>query len=192
MFPGESDYRAERRAVYATMASLTPEEFAHGTTLCEGWAPRDVLAHLIGIDEAPAEYAKAMGNVTKANERIVARMRALSGEDLLARGRDWAERPAILSLVASYALLGDVATHHQDVLRGLGRHRDVAPASARAILREGAVLGAPKLRHHRVVPTDTGRALGRGRVVRGTAEALGLWLAGRRSVEPELVFGPAN
>ena len=192
MFFGERDYRAERLAFMATVESLTPEEFESGTTLCEGWAPRDVLGHLVGIDEAPAEYVKALGNVTRGNARIVARMRGLSSEDLLARGREWAERPAVLSLVASYALLGDVATHHQDVIRGLGRHRDVPPASARAILREGLVLGGKKALAHRIEPTDTGRAVGRGRVVRGTAEALGLWLSGRRGVESELVFGPGN
>jgi len=191
MFPGERDYRAERRAVLATMESLSREEFEEGTTLCEGWAPRDVLSHLIGIDEAVPEYVKVAGNVPRANERIVARMRELSSDALLARAREWAERPAVLSLVASYALLGDLATHHQDVIRGLGRHRDVPPAAARAILREGLVLGVKKLKDYRVEATDTGRRIGRGRVVRGTAEALGLWLAGRRGIDAELVFGPA-
>ena len=189
MFPAEGAYRAERRAFLATIESLTPEEFEHGTTLCEGWAPRDVLSHLLGIDEAPAEYVKAFGNVGKGNARIVERMRGLSSDELRERARRWAEHPAPLSLMASFGLLGDVAVHHQDVLRGLGRHRDVPPASAKAILREGAVLGFLRLKDHKVVPTDVGRALGRGRTVRGTAEALGMWLAGRDSVAPELVFG---
>jgi hypothetical protein len=30
--------------------------------------------------------------------------------------------------------------------------------------------------------------MGRGQVVRGSSEALGMWLAGRTSVEPDLVF----
>jgi uncharacterized protein (TIGR03083 family) len=192
MFPGEADYRAERKAALATFESLTAEEFEHGTTLCEGWAPRDVLSHLLGIDEALGEYLKAAGNVNKANARIVERMRGLSRDELLARARTWAESPATTSLMASYALLGDLATHHQDVLRGLGKRREVPPAASRAILREGLIFGALKLKDHKIVPTDTGRTLGRGRVVRGTAEQLGMWLAGRRSVEPELVFGPAD
>jgi uncharacterized protein (TIGR03083 family) len=192
MFPGERDYRAERQALLATMESLTPEEFEHGTTLCGGWAPRDVLGHLLGIDEAPAEYVKAFGNVGKGNAAIVDRMRALDRAQLLDRARAWAAKPARLSLVASYGLLGDLGVHHQDVLRGLGRTRDVPPAIGRAILREGMVLGLPKLRSFHVEPTDTGRAAGLGRPVRGTAEQLGLWLAGRSSVEPELVFGGAN
>jgi len=192
MFPGEKDYRAERRAVMATLESLTREEFESGPTLCEGWAPRDVLAHLIGIDDKLPEYVKRLGLVSKANDAIVERMRALSTDELLARGREWAAKPALPSLMASYGLLGDVAVHHQDVLRGLGRHREVPRASARAILREGTILGIRKLASYRVEATDTGRRIGRGQVVRGTAEALGMWLCGRRSVEDELVFGSTN
>ena len=190
MFPGERAYRAERKAFLATIESLSHDDLEHGPTLCEGWAPRDVVAHIIGIDSAPVEYVKALGRISSGNQRIVDGMRALDPDTLLERLRAWADKPAILSLTASYGLLGDLAVHHQDVLRGLGRSRDVPPESARAILREGVVLGGLKLKDFKVVPTDTGRALGRGRVVRGTAEALGLWLAGRRSVEPELDFGP--
>jgi uncharacterized protein (TIGR03083 family) len=192
MFPGERDYRAERKAFLGTVESLSARDFETGTTLCEGWAPRDVAGHLIGIDEALPQYVRALGNVHKGNALIVERMRALDAPALLDRLRDWAERPAITSLAASYGLLGDLGVHHQDVLRGLGRQRDVPPPVARAILREGMVLGAKRLTGHRVLPTDTGRAVGRGQIVRGTAEALGMWLAGRRSVEPELVFGPAK
>jgi uncharacterized protein (TIGR03083 family) len=188
MFPGEGAYRAERQAFLATVESLTADEFEHGLTLCAGWAPRDVLGHLLGIDEAPAEYVKAAGNINKGNARIVERMRAKSRDELLERTRRWAERPATLSLTLSYALLGDLAVHHQDVLRGLGRTREVPPESAKAILREGTIFGVGKLRSHRVVPNDVGRARGRGREVRGTAEALGMWLAGRESVASELVF----
>ena len=188
MFPGESAYRAERRAFLATVESLTADELEHGLTLCAGWAPRDVLGHVVGIDDAPAEYVKAAGNVNKGNARIVERMRALDRDQLLERARAWAAKPALLSLTASYALLGDLSVHHQDVLRGLGRHRDVPPDSAKAILREGMVFGIGKLRRHRVVPNDVGRAVGRGPEVRGTAEALGMWLAGRESVASELVF----
>ncbi len=193
MFPGERDYRAERQAFLATIESLTPDEFEHGKTLCTEWAPRDVVGHILGIDEAPLEYVKAFGNIGKGNARLVERFRALSRDELLDRLRRWAAKPAFLSLTASLGLFGDLAIHHQDVLRGLGKTRDVPPAAGRAMLREGLVLGgAKRLRTHRIVPTDTGRALGRGQVVRGTAEALGLWLAGRETVEAELVFGAAN
>jgi hypothetical protein len=38
------------------------------------------------------------------------------------------------------------------------------------------------------VLTDGDRAVGRGREVRGTREALGMWLSGRDSVADELEF----
>jgi len=90
--------------------------------------------------------------------------------------------------MAAFALLGDVAVHHQDVLRPLGLPYHVPPPSRRAILREGMVLGVRRLWTHRVEPVDGGMAIGRGPVVRGTMTALGLWLAGRRGVEDELDF----
>jgi uncharacterized protein (TIGR03083 family) len=192
MFPGEKDYRAERKAFLATIESLTPDEFEHGKTLCTEWAPRDVLAHLLGIDEAVGEYVKALGNVNKGNARIVARMKGLGRDELLERARTWADKPALLPLSASWPLLGDLATHHQDVLRGLGRSRVVPPASAKAILREGLLFGASKLRRYRIVPSDVGRSMGRGQAVRGTAEQIGMWLAGRNTVAAELVFGAAD
>jgi hypothetical protein len=89
-------------------------------------------------------------------------------------------------------MLGDVCVHHQDVLRGLGRTRQLTPGIAAAIFREGVVLSTgtkSNLLKHRVEPTTPGgRALGRGRVVRGSTEALGLWLAGRKGLDDELEF----
>ena len=88
----------------------------------------------------------------------------------------------------AYLFLGDLGMHHQDVLRGLGRTRDIPDPIRAAILREGMVLGAKTLMAHKVVPTDGGRSVGRGPVVRGTSEALGLWLAGRKGIDAELEF----
>lgn len=186
--PGEAALVRERAEVLATMRSLTHDELRHGRTLCEGWSPADVLVHLIGVDDALPEYARAWGRIATANRRIVEAGRALDDDALLARAEVWAERPAVTTRLGAWYLLGDVATHHQDVLRGLGRRRSIPLASRDAILREGMVLGAPRLLRYRVVPTDGGRAAGRGRVVRGTSEALGLWLSGRRGLEDELTF----
>ena len=186
--PGEGALRQERAEVLATLRSLTHDELRHGPTLCEGWSPADVLAHLIGVDEGLPEYARAYGRISTANQRIVARMRDLDDEALLARAEAWAAQPAVTTRLGAWYLLGDVAVHHQDVLRGLGRSRAIPVASRDAILREGMVLGARRLLRYRVVPDDGGRAVGRGRVVRGSTEALGLWLCGRRGLEGELTF----
>jgi uncharacterized protein (TIGR03083 family) len=187
-FPGEHAFRAERAAFVGTVESLTDDEFEHGKTLCEGWAPRDVLAHVIGIDDELGTYVRLGGRITAANNQIVERYRARSRDELQERARRWAVAPATWVRPLSWQYLGDLSVHHQDVLRPLGRTRPLPRIVRNAILREGAILGIKKLPRYRVEPTDGGRAFGRGRRVRGTSEALGLWLAGREGIEPELVF----
>jgi uncharacterized protein (TIGR03083 family) len=186
MLPGERALREERQALVATVASLSDDEFESAPTLCEAWAPRDVLAHVMGVDKQFGEYVRAGGWVGTANEVIVAKSRHRSREDLLAEAERWADRPGVVSRTSALWLLGDNAIHHLDVLRPLGRTRDLPEASRNAILREGAFLGAKKLLRYRVVPTDGGVALGRGETVRGTREALGMWLAGRRGYDSEV------
>jgi uncharacterized protein (TIGR03083 family) len=186
--PGEQDLLDERSAVLVTLASLTDDEFESGTTLCSEWSPRDVLAHLVGIDRALPEYLRAKGNVGRANAGIVAKARSQSRDELMGSAEGWATRPPLTTRSAALFLLGDTAVHHQDILRGLGRSREVPAACRAAILREGAVLGPHRLLRYRVVPDDGGRPMGRGAIVRGSSEALGLWLTGRSAVERDLVF----
>lgn len=179
----------ERSRFVETVESLSDEQFESGRTLCAGWAPRDVLAHLIGTG-APTAYLRGALRVNVVNAAIVTAAKRVSRAELTARGRVWAQRPSISNSLGARFLLGDVSMHHQDVLRGLGRIRDVPPEVAAAILREGVVLSTGTRRNllrYRVVPVD-GPTLGRGRDVHGTSEALGLWLAGRKGVETELEF----
>lgn len=179
--------RAARHAFVDTVDELSDAEFDHGTTLCTEWSPRDVLAHLIGTAEI-GRYLRAPWRLHKINAEIVAAGRGRDRAELIAVGRHWAQVPdrALAGL-----LLGDVAMHHQDVLRGLGRTRQIPPAEEAAILAEGVSLTAQKLQptlfRYRVEPTNgIGRPRGRGTVVRGTAEALGLWLGGRNISDVEI------
>jgi uncharacterized protein (TIGR03083 family) len=183
--------RRERSRLMATMTSLTDDEFDNGTTLCADWAPRDVLAHVIGNDRT-FSYVR-YGSIDRANAAMVHAGRSVSREELLRQGSAIAINPSPAGRAFAWLLAGDCAMHHQDVLRGLGLPHDLPPESERAILREGTiwswVFGA-KLLHHRVQPTTPGsRARGRGKPVRGTTEALSLWLAGRNGIESELDFG---
>lgn len=187
-FPREQDFIEERKALLATIESLTDEEFDSAPTLCEGWAPRDVLAHLLGIDNGLITYASSFGRISRANEEIVARARFRSRAELMQEARSWAESPALTTRPLAWFYLGDLSIHHQDILRGLGRERPIPLPVRDAMLREGVVLGGAKLLRYRVVPTDGGRPLGRGRVVRGSSEALALWLTGREGLEAELTF----
>lgn len=187
-FPLEDVYRSERADLVATIESLTDEEFEQGETLCEDWAPRDVLAHLMGIDTMSDAYVRA-GGIKAGNARVVEHYRSMTRTDLTERARKWAAEPALTSRIAAAFFLGDLCVHHQDILRPLGRTRDLDDRRSAAILREGMVLGGRKLLSHRVVPTDGGRGIGRGTPVKGTREALGLWLTGRNGIDAELEFG---
>ncbi|ORV49336.1 hypothetical protein AWC02_06980 [Mycolicibacter engbaekii] len=179
--------RHARHAFVDTVDGLTDAEFDHGTTLCTDWSPRDVLSHLIGTAEI-GRYLRAPWRLHRINAEAVAAGRRLSRAELIAAGRRWAQVPdrALAGL-----LLGDVAMHHQDVLRGLGRTRTIPPVEEAAILAEGVSLTVQKLQptllRYRVEPTNgIGRPRGRGRVVRGTAEALGMWLGGRNVAEVQI------
>jgi uncharacterized protein (TIGR03083 family) len=187
IFPGEEAMRTERAGVVATLESMTPEVFESGPTLCAGWAPRDVLGHLLGTDDLGLDYARGLSG---GNARQVSRYRAVGREELLARARLWAGRPALHSRMIAAFLIGDVSIHHQDLLRPNGIAYDLPRASAAAVYREGAVLSGTRLLHNRLLPTDgIGRPVGFGRHVSGGAVALGLWLSGRPGLDDELTFG---
>lgn len=191
-FPGEDAYRAERAAFAATVEGMDPGTFAQGPTLCADWAPRDVLAHLLGIDDGVSDYLRPdllRRGLGAGNARQTVRYAVMDSDELLSRARHWAVVVPIHVRAGAAFLLGDVAVHHQDVLRPNGLAYDLPRASAAAIYREGAVLSGTRLLHHRLVPTDgVGRSVGFGQRVHGPAATLGLWLSGRTGLEPELTF----
>jgi uncharacterized protein (TIGR03083 family) len=190
-FPLEGEVLAERARLLETLRDLSDDEFHDGQTLCDEWAPRDVLGHLIGID-SPGTYLRHPG-IGRANAVQVSQARELSRDELMARGEEWAARPSATGRLGGWYLIGDLAIHHQDIVRGLGRSREVPPPVAAAIFRQGAVFSAVlnrRIFRYRIVPTDGGRPMGRGREVRGTREALGMWLAGRDTVSDYLDFAP--
>ena len=139
-----------------------------------------------------ATYLRHGLRVAAANAAAVRHGRTLTRAALTERGRAWAQQPTLAHRLTARAFIGDVSMHHQDVLRGLGRRRELPVYAAAAIFREGVILStgtSRSLLRHRVEPTTPGgRAFGRGQVVRGSTEALGLWLAGREVVDAELEF----
>ncbi|XVQ08938.1 maleylpyruvate isomerase family mycothiol-dependent enzyme [Spirillospora sp. CA-255316] len=194
-FPLENELRAERFRLIETLEALPDEEFDSGTTLCAGWAPRDVLGHVIGIDYLLASYLPFGPRINDANQAQADRARRMSRDRLMEWARRRADGPGLTSRMGAAVLLGDLGIHHQDIVRGLNRKRDVPEAVATAIFREGLQLSLwlnRRVLRHRLVPTDGHRPVAlpgaRDAEVRGTREALGLWLAGRDSVSGELEF----
>ncbi|OBJ71113.1 maleylpyruvate isomerase family mycothiol-dependent enzyme [Mycobacterium sp. 1274756.6] len=182
--------RAARHAFLDTLESLSDAEFDTGPTLCAGWAPRDVLGHLLGTAEV-GPYLRAPWRLHKINEEAAAAAHRRSRAELTAAGRAWADLPTRIDRALAGLLMGDVAMHHQDVLRGLGRSREIPPVEEAAVFAEGISLTVQKLQptllRYRVEPTNgIGRPRGRGTRVRGTAEALGLWLGGRDITDVEI------
>jgi uncharacterized protein (TIGR03083 family) len=182
---------AERQRFMDTIESLSDEEFEHGRTLCAAWAPRDVLAHLIGTTQL-TRYVRSGLRVNAVNNEIVVEGRRLGRAELTRRGHEWSSSPSATDRASARLLIGDVSVHHQDVLRGLERTREIPAVAAGAIFREGVLLSIGTKRNllqNRVEPTTVGgRTLGRGRTVRGATEVLGLWLAGRKGLDAELEF----
>ncbi|SEG12044.1 TIGR03083 family protein [Thermomonospora echinospora] len=190
-FALEDELRAERFRLIETLEGLSDDDFDAGATLCTEWAPRDVLGHVIGIDYLLGSYVPYGTRINAANRAQADRARMLPRGRLMEWARHWAANPSLTSRLALPVILGDLGVHHQDVLRGLGLRRDVPDAVATAIFREGLQLSLwlnRRVLSHRLVPTDGHRPVGRGPEVRGTREALGMWLTGRDSVAGELEF----
>ena len=193
--PLERALRAERRRLIATLDQLPDDAFESGRTLCAEWSPRDVLGHLLAVDDFAASYLPYGPFLHAANRKQVERARRLPRDRLMARAQEWADRPSLSSRVGAVIALGDLAIHHQDIVRGLGLRRDLPATVTTFILWDGALLSlSTNLRalRYRVVPTDGHPEIGARspctREVLGTREALGMWLAGRDSVTDELVF----
>ncbi|WP_433336009.1 maleylpyruvate isomerase family mycothiol-dependent enzyme [Spirillospora sp. CA-294931] len=183
---------AERHRLLDTVEGLTDEEFDAGATLCSGWAPRDVLGHVVGLDYLVGSYLPYGHRINAANQAQADRARRVSRARLMEWARHWAANPSLTSRMGAGILLGDLGVHHQDIVRGLGRTRLVPDAVATAIFFEGFQLSTWLNRRnvrHRLVPTDGLRPVGRGPEVHGTREALGMWLSGRDGVAGELKFG---
>lgn len=194
-FPLEQELRAERRRLIDTLEQLPDEEFERGHTLCAGWSPRDILGHLMAVDRAATAYLPYGPFLHAANRVQVERARLVPRSRLMARAGAWADRPSLLSRVAAVVTLGDLAVHHQDIVRGLGLHRELPATVPTFILWDGALLSLStnlRILRYRLVPTDGYPEMGPSApcvpTVHGSREALGLWLAGRDSVVDDLVF----
>jgi hypothetical protein len=178
----------ERLRLMRTLETLSVDQFRRGPTLCDKWSPRDVLAHVIGTDHPQL----VLGSAATVNARSIARYQGLSDSSLMDLGWRVAERPSRFGRALGSLLAGDAAVHHRDVVRALKIDSGVGAASAGRIFWEGVNLdfwSARRLLRHRVHPTTAGgRRVGRGRAVRGSSEALGMWLAGRAGIEAELDF----
>jgi uncharacterized protein (TIGR03083 family) len=185
---------AERRALAADLAGLTPEQWAT-PSLCPGWTVHDVLAHLVSTAKLtpPAFLAGLVGSGFNF-ERFTAKRIAAEG----ARGPA-ATLEAFRAVETSTSAppgpktswLGEVLVHGEDIRRPLGITHDYPVASVTAVTEFYAgsnVLIGGKRRVGGVTleATDTAWSHGSGPTVAGPVRALMLATAGRKAALDEL------
>lgn len=190
--------RAERQALADLLLALGPD----APTINEGWATRDLAAHLVLRERRPdAAGGILLPPLRGYAERVRRRLAAQPYDDLVARVR----RPPVWSPVSN-PLTDELANtmeffiHHEDVRRASPgwQPRDLAPGLQAALWKRAAPMARLALRRF---PADlyvqapghgeisVGRGGDRLRLVGAPAE-LALFLSGRQRVSRVQLDGP--
>ena len=190
---------AERAALASLLADLPDEDWSHDS-LCPGWTVHDVAAHVIST---PQIGWRDMGGLLARNLgrgyntmifREVKRIGARETRDSILSDFDrYATSTHHVPTTTSVEPLIDALLHHQDIVRPLGRTREMPPAAAAVaadrVRRLAPLMGTGKLvRSVRMVATDVDWDRGKGPVVTGPIQEL-LMLASGRMPDPALVSG---
>ncbi len=180
---------SERRALVDLFAGLGEEQWSV-PSLCPAWTVKDVLAHLTSALDASTgqslkAFAMSLGRPTVLIEKLTRAYADRTPADLIAtygRHLDSAFAPPGMGWKAP---LTDVMVHALDVAVPLGIEHHRPAESWRPVL-EFLTAGIPMLgsirgRRPKVTwrATDLDWSAGTGPEVRGTAEDVGLTLAGR-------------
>jgi uncharacterized protein (TIGR03083 family) len=187
----------ERTDLAAFLDTLTPQEW-HMPSLCEKWAVKDVVAHVVSYEELSALWLMkrfVKGGVVRANEVGVTEFAPMSPQDLKdLLGRHLRPQGLTAGFGGMIGLV-DGTVHHQDIRRALGHPRTVPVDRLKRILP--LVPGNPRLgagrriRGLRLTATDVAWQHGDGPEVSGTGEALLMAMTGRQEVLDEL-SGPGQ
>ena len=177
-----------RRQLTELLATLPPEAWDQ-PSLCAGWRIREVTAHILMTLRTPAwrfaaEMARSGGNFNRMADRVARRDGAGPPDQLLAALRAhehtlW--KPPGGGLAAG--LTHDVI-HGQDMTVALGLDHPVPEPTLRTVL--DTVNGAQSRKHFGVdldgiqlQADDIDWSFGSGRVLRGSAQDLALFVCGR-------------
>lgn len=197
----------ERRELCDLLGDLGPD----APTCCEGWATRDLAAHLVVRERSPlaALGIVAGGRFEGPLERATAKVLAGGYREAVERVRNGPPPgPFVVPGLRRLLNLNEYAVHHEDVRRanGLGPRTD-RPDLQDALwrlLRRGAGLPLRPVRKQVTVrlrrsdrpdgagrPTDGDVTVGRGPevVLEGAPLELALFLLGRRDVAEVSVDG---
>lgn len=188
---------AKARTDFADMLDGLSEEQLATETLCPGWTPVEVGAHLVSFIELSLpqmmlSMAKAGFNVDKAWIANAKKYSAQGPEEISRKLREHASKPSPMKSFPPGLTSNDVAVHTQDVRRGLGLEGELDPDVLRAALEFCTV--DPKGKIHvptkdiaglRLEATDLDWSWGSGDLVKGPGEAI-LMSINRRDARSEL------
>ena len=185
---------AERRALAADLAGLTPEQWAT-PSLCTGWSVHDVLAHLVATaKETPAGFLAGMVRsgfrIQRMTERRIAEEKAGGPAATLAAFRT-VETATSAPPGPKLSWLGEALVHAEDIRRPLGIAHEYPVASVTAVTDFYAgsnvlIGGRNRVAGLTLRATDTDWSHGSGPVVSGPARALMLATTGRKAALDEL------
>ncbi|MFR9774794.1 maleylpyruvate isomerase family mycothiol-dependent enzyme [Micromonospora sp. MS34] len=187
----------ERASLADLLDDLSPAEW-EVPSLCAGWRVRDVAAHLTLAHTGPLAGAVAMlrarGNFDRmVRDSAIREARHPVGTYAVRlRGMVGSRRRA--PLVSDLEPLLDILVHGQDIVRPLGRTRQMPTEAAATAATRVWTMGWPfharrRLDGFTLTAVDHGWSVGRGPQVAGPIGALLLLLAGRHAAVGELT-GP--
>jgi uncharacterized protein (TIGR03083 family) len=179
----------ERRHAADLFAGLTAEQLRR-PSLCAGWTVLDVAAHLTtflraGQAKIYLGIGATAGDIDRLNVWLTARAVRRPVERIVDRLRRGATARTTIPRSGYDPVLTDLVLHDLDVRRPLGLARAVDETRLWVAFHHLAVRPTPgfamgrRLDGLRLVATDTGWEVGRGRTVRGPAQDLLLGVAGR-------------
>jgi len=185
---------AERRALAADLADLTPEQW-QTPSLCTGWTVHDVLAHMVATArETPAGFFVGMigsgFRISRFTEKRIAVEGAGGPAATLAAFRG-VETATSAPPGPKLSWLGEVLVHSEDIRRPLGIAHEYPVDSVTDVTDFYAgsnvlIGGKRRVEGLTLQATDTDWSRGSGPVVSGPARALMLATTGRTAALDEL------
>jgi uncharacterized protein (TIGR03083 family) len=181
---------AGRRELADELESFTPKQW-DTASLCDRWAVRDVVGHVIATAEIT--FGSALVAMAKAGFRLDAmldcearRLGARPTHELIDRLRADVDSRRTPPGARPVDVLADLTVHTEDIRRPLGLIRALPEEQARVVagrLKEQGASYLPakkRIDGLRLVATDIDWSTGDGAEVRGPIESLVMAMAGRK------------
>jgi uncharacterized protein (TIGR03083 family) len=201
---------ASARRDFADLVESLDEQQREGPTLCEGWTPHHVLAHVTAFVEIPLpkftyNVARAKFDADVASDRMARALARHPVDELAAILRAKAEKKSPIPGFPAELSLADVVVHTQDVRRGLGIEGTPDEGTVRTVLDfltqqkqarllydrsriDGLAFRATDIDWH--YDDNAGGKAGGAVPVSGTAEALMMAITGRDTLDE--LTGPVD